>query len=140
MDLLFNSFTYKVNFKRRVFWSKIVWMIFGLGFAFVFGIEYTNDKSISATFEWMLAFWYGVILLLWQYELLQASRRKELNLDTNNDLEKHSIDTDSTGEKSDPTLKTSLKYQLHQQQLKRLRLYDDYYRPQIMTPKPIFKR
>lgn len=138
-SVLFNSLTYKVNFRRRVMWSKFIWMVFGLAFAFVFGIEYTKDKSISATFEWMLAFWYGVILFLWQYDLLQASRLKDLHSNAN-DTEKHSLSTESSGDRSDTHLRDHVHEQIHRQQLLRLRLYHDYYRPQISTPKPAYKR
>ena len=46
---------------------KLVWVIIAIVFAICFGAVDKND--ISAVFEWLVAFWYGLIFVIWSVDM-----------------------------------------------------------------------
>ncbi|GMM40151.1 Sfk1 protein [Hanseniaspora uvarum] len=46
---------------------KLVWVIIAIVFAICFGAIDKND--ISAVFEWLVAFWYGIIFIIWSVDM-----------------------------------------------------------------------
>lgn len=46
---------------------KLIWVIFAIVFAICFGAIDKND--ISAVFEWLVAFWYGIIFAIWSVDM-----------------------------------------------------------------------
>lgn len=46
---------------------KLIWVIFAIVFAICFGAVDKND--ISAVFEWLVAFWYGIIFAIWSVDM-----------------------------------------------------------------------
>lgn len=45
-----------------------------LSFAVVFGYYMKHgNRSLSASFEWTIAFWYGLLLLLWSLDLFPSA-------------------------------------------------------------------
>lgn len=56
---------------------KLVWVIMAIVWAICFGGVSTND--ISAVFEWLLAFWYGLIFVIWSVDMYIHRDLGELN-------------------------------------------------------------
>lgn len=49
---------------------KLIWLIIAVVLAAFFGFYMKKDKnSKSASFEWTISFWYGVLLLFWAIDL-----------------------------------------------------------------------
>lgn len=62
-----------LNLYMVSFFAKLVWLLIALVFAVCFGIINIYDSSISATFEWMICFWYGFILVMWSIDLFPSA-------------------------------------------------------------------
>lgn len=59
------------------FFAKLFWLLAALAFAICFGY-YMNagDDSKSASFEWTISFWYGLLLVLWAIDLFPSAVKK----------------------------------------------------------------
>lgn len=56
------------------FFIKLLWLMAALSFAVVFGYYMKHgNRSLSASFEWTIAFWYGLLLLLWSLDLFPSA-------------------------------------------------------------------
>ena len=59
------------------FMLKLVWLFAAVAFAICFGVYMKNDQnSKSAIFEWLISFWYGLLLVMWSMDLLPSALRK----------------------------------------------------------------
>jgi hypothetical protein len=58
------------------FFCKCVWLVCAAGFALAFGVLMKNGQlSLSATFEWTISFWYGLLLVFWGIDLFPSAVR-----------------------------------------------------------------
>ncbi|CAK9440971.1 uncharacterized protein LODBEIA_P48400 [Lodderomyces beijingensis] len=56
---------------------KIIWLLAAICFAAAFGYYMKHDQdSKSAVFEWLICFWYGLLLILWAMDLIPSAIRK----------------------------------------------------------------
>lgn len=56
------------------FWLKSVWLVCAATFAFLFGAFMKTDRvSLSAIFEWLISFWYGLLLIMWLIDLIPSA-------------------------------------------------------------------
>ncbi|RCK59535.1 Protein SFK1 [Candida viswanathii] len=59
------------------FIMKLIWLCCALAFAICFGTYMRQDRdSKSAVFEWLISFWYGLLLVIWSIDLLPSAIRK----------------------------------------------------------------
>ena len=59
------------------FMMKLIWLFAAVAFAICFGIYMkTGQNSKSAVFEWLISFWYGLLLVMWSMDLLPSALRK----------------------------------------------------------------
>lgn len=47
-----------------------------VAFPLFWGIYEKRSKSKSAIFEWLISFWYGLLLVMWSMDLLPSALRK----------------------------------------------------------------
>lgn len=57
--------------------AKLIWVIMAIVWAICFGGVNVND--ISAVFEWLLAFWYGIIFVIWSIDMYIHRNLSEKN-------------------------------------------------------------
>ncbi|OBA28835.1 hypothetical protein HANVADRAFT_36535 [Hanseniaspora valbyensis NRRL Y-1626] len=57
--------------------AKLIWVIMAIVWAICFGGVNVND--ISAVFEWLLAFWYGIIFVIWSFDMYIHRNLSEKN-------------------------------------------------------------
>ncbi|KAK6454875.1 uncharacterized protein RJT20DRAFT_146040 [Scheffersomyces xylosifermentans] len=56
------------------FWLKCVWLIAAAGFAICFGyFMKKGNANLSASFEWTISFWYGLLLVMWAIDLFPSA-------------------------------------------------------------------
>lgn len=56
------------------FWLKCFWLICAAVFAVFFGAYMKNGKdSDSAVFEWLISYWYGLLLVMWAIDLFPSA-------------------------------------------------------------------
>lgn len=56
------------------FFCKLVWLLAALAFAILFGYNMRKKRrSISASFEWTISFWYGLLLVFWAIDLFPSA-------------------------------------------------------------------
>ncbi|KAK6203458.1 Frag1/DRAM/Sfk1 [Scheffersomyces amazonensis] len=56
------------------FWMKAFWLVAAFFFAVLFGaFMKSGHDSTSAIFEWLISFWYGLLLVMWSIDLLPSS-------------------------------------------------------------------
>ncbi|CAR28317.1 hypothetical protein ZYGR_0R00510 [Zygosaccharomyces rouxii] len=55
--------------------AKVTWLFWAAVFAICFGA--ISDNSISAIFEWLLAFWFGIWFLILAFDFYAGSRYKQ---------------------------------------------------------------
>ncbi|KAG7664431.1 uncharacterized protein J8A68_002034 [[Candida] subhashii] len=67
------------------FFLKCVWLAAAFSFVICFGYFMGHmSRGLSASFEWLIAFWYGLLLILWSMDLFPSAlrhyRRKHPNV------------------------------------------------------------
>ncbi|KAL6451812.1 SFK1 Protein SFK1 [Candida maltosa Xu316] len=56
---------------------KLIWLLAAIAFAICFGSYMAKDQdSKSAVFEWLISFWYGLLLVMWSMDLIPSAIRK----------------------------------------------------------------
>lgn len=56
------------------FFLKLVWLVGAVVFACLFGgFMKTGYPSLSAVFEWMISYWYGLLLVFWAMDLFPSA-------------------------------------------------------------------
>lgn len=56
------------------FWFKCFWLVCAAVFACFFGAYMKKDKnSKSAVFEWLISYWYGLLLVMWSMDLFPSA-------------------------------------------------------------------
>ena len=56
---------------------KLIWLCAAVAFAICFGTYMHQDEdSKSAVFEWLISFWYGLLLVMWSIDLIPSAIRK----------------------------------------------------------------
>lgn len=83
------------------FWLKCFWLVCAAVFACFFGaFMKTGKQSKSAVFEWLISYWYGLLLVMWAMDLFPSAvkhyRRRHpekfREIDAKNDLsDNHTI-------------------------------------------------
>ncbi|EGW35365.1 uncharacterized protein SPAPADRAFT_130726 [Spathaspora passalidarum NRRL Y-27907] len=64
------------NLYMVAFGLKVVWVATAVALAVCFGYYMRiGHKSRSAIFEWVIAFWYGLLLIMWSMDLLSSAIR-----------------------------------------------------------------
>lgn len=62
------------NLYMLSFFIKLFWLVCAVIFAIIFGVEMDlGNKSISAVFEWLISFWYGLLLVMWAMDLMPSA-------------------------------------------------------------------
>lgn len=101
--VIFGKHRYQ-NIYMVSFVLKVIWLIAAIVLAICFGVYMENNQSdVSACFEWSLAFWYGVLLLMWSLDLF-PSAVKHYRVRHQEEFEKKQILEDETYD--DSTLRT----------------------------------
>lgn len=69
---------YKESNKLRITtFLKIVWLLIALVLAICFLVFRGRNRIIAAGFEWTLAFWYSIYLVIFSYDLYPAARTRK---------------------------------------------------------------
>ncbi|KAL6451831.1 SFK1 Protein SFK1 [Candida maltosa Xu316] len=56
---------------------KLIWLLAAIAFAICFGSYMAEvEEAKSAVFEWLISFWYGLLLVLWSMDLIPSAIRK----------------------------------------------------------------
>lgn len=56
------------------FFFKLFWLLAAVAFAICFGYFMKSGKaSLSALFEWLISFWYGLLLVMWSMDLFPSA-------------------------------------------------------------------
>ena len=58
------------------FMLKLVWLFAAVAFAICFGVYMKTIKIPNQLFEWLISFWYGLLLVMWSMDLLPSALRK----------------------------------------------------------------
>lgn len=63
-----------LNLYMVSFFAKLLWLVAALVFAIAFGVLMkTHRSSLSAVFEWLISFWYGLLLVFWSMDLIPSA-------------------------------------------------------------------
>ncbi|KAI3404636.2 hypothetical protein KGF56_002581 [Candida oxycetoniae] len=67
----------RANLYYVSFFAKIIWICAAICFAAAFGhYMKVGRDSKSAVFEWLILFWYGLLLVLWSMDMIPSAVRK----------------------------------------------------------------
>lgn len=61
---------------------KIAWLVAAAAFLFTFALYIRRKPSVSSLFEWILCYWYGILLALLSRDMLPSAVVREESLET----------------------------------------------------------
>ncbi|EAZ63513.1 hypothetical protein PICST_86162 [Scheffersomyces stipitis CBS 6054] len=71
--VIFGSWRW-ANLYMVSFWMKFVWLFVAAAFAICFGYFMKDgNRNLSASFEWSISFWYGILLVMWSIDLFPSA-------------------------------------------------------------------